>query len=100
MAGSDLKTYRDATCFSPYSVCKIFKVIRSAQIGKGSRTDGRRSFFQSPHLGDFTHHFIARQMSPGAGFRPLSTFEMESLYLFEFVPAKAKLCRSQLVKIP
>ena len=43
---------------------------------------------QFPYFCNFADYFIAWEVSACAGFGALATFEMESLYLLQFIPGK------------
>ncbi len=82
---------RDAAGYVAYLGGDALKVLDGDQVGEGSRADSVLSFGQLAHLGNFADDFAARQMAAGAGFGPLSAFEVEGLHVFDFIQAPTKM---------
>jgi hypothetical protein len=96
---AELEADRDAARLLAHHVGEAAVVVEGLPVGETAGRDRGGALGQAPHLGDASHHLVAREVTAGAGLGALTALEVEGLHLLQQVEAPAEAGGGELVEV-
>jgi len=85
--GTQFESHRDPAAHLAATVGEFFKVLVAARSGERGGRNGWCAFRYAPDPGNPARVPVTRQVTAGAGFRPLAALEMKGLHAAQqFLP--------------